>query len=59
MRVIELENEADSWREQGQPPDLLCCVYKNGCVEVFDRTNADLLKTEDQMPAIFAGCLQR
>ena len=55
VSAIELENESDSWRQHGQPPDLLCCVYKDGCVEVFDRTTTDLLKTEDGMQARFAG----
>mmetsp|Transcript_11458 Transcript_11458/g.15449 ORF Transcript_11458/g.15449 Transcript_11458/m.15449 type:complete len:100 (+) Transcript_11458:640-939(+) len=43
-QVLELENESDAWRQHGQPPDLVCCVYDNGSVEVFDRSNGDLLK---------------
>ena len=28
-------------------------------MEIFDRTSTDLLKTEDRMPARFAGCMYR
>jgi len=59
FEVLELENESDVWRQSGQPPDLLCAVFDNCCIEIFDRTTGDLLKIVKGLPPQYSKIQSR
>ena len=51
--VCELKNESDAWRTLGNAEDLICVVFEDCSVKIFDIATGDLLKVIDQFPLPF------
>ena len=53
--VCELKNESDAWRILGNAEDLICVLFTDCSVKIYDITTGDLLKTLNQLPLPFTA----